>query len=140
MAEVTTEGDNAQEPKEEATFREAGQAENRRVHARYAVDLEVSMSSEHNFYAGLAQNISVGGIFVATHIQKPVGERLELSLTLPGGFSIHCFGEIRWTRAFSDTSNSKPGLGIRFLDLSPEAAGLIERFVRNREPLLHDEE
>jgi len=66
MAEARTEGDKAKEPKEEATFREVSPAENRRVHARYALDLEVSMSSEHNFYAGLAENISAGGIFVAT--------------------------------------------------------------------------
>jgi uncharacterized protein (TIGR02266 family) len=140
MAEATTEGDKAQEPKEEATFRETGDSDNRRVHARYAVDLEVSMSSDHNFYAGLAENISAGGIFIATHIQKPVGERLEMSLTLPGGYSFQCLGEVRWIRAYSDVGNSKPGLGIRFLNLSPEATGLIERFVRNREPLLYDEE
>lgn len=29
---------------------------------------------------------------------------------------------------------------FRFLDLSPEATALIERFVRNREPLLYEEE
>jgi len=140
MTEATTEGDEAQEPREEATFHETGPADNRRVHARYAVDLEVSMSSEHNFYAGLAENISAGGIFVATHITKPVGEQLELSIALPGGLSIRATGEVRWTLAYSETSSAKPGLGIRFLDLSPEAVGLIERFVRNRDPLLYDEE
>jgi uncharacterized protein (TIGR02266 family) len=140
MAEARTEDDKAKEPKEEATFREVAPAENRRVNARYAVDLEVSMSSEHNFYAGLAENISAGGIFVATHVVKPVGERLQLSLTLPGDLSLQCTGEVRWTRPYSHTSTSSPGLGIRFLDLSPEAVALIERFVRNREPLLYDEE
>lgn len=45
-------------------------------------------------------------------------------------------GEVRWTRTYSETSTSLPGLGIRFVNLSPEAVALIERFVRNREPLL----
>jgi uncharacterized protein (TIGR02266 family) len=139
MAEATTDGNETQEPREDVTFRTAAPAENRRTHARYAVDLEVSMSSEHNFYAALVENISAGGIFIATHITRPVGEQLELSIALPGGLSLHCTGEVRWTRAYSENSNSKPGLGIRFLGLSPEAAGLIERFVRNREPLLYDE-
>jgi uncharacterized protein (TIGR02266 family) len=139
MAEATTERDEAQEPREEATFRKTGTAENRRAHARYEVDVEVSMSSEHNFYTGLAENISTGGIFIATHITKPVGEQLELSIALPGGLSLHCTGEVRWTRAYSEKSSSRPGLGIRFLELSPDAVALIERFVRNREPLLYDE-
>jgi uncharacterized protein (TIGR02266 family) len=139
MAETTIDGNEPQKPQEEATFRETGLADNRRTHPRYAVDLEVSMSSEHNFYAGLAENISAGGIFVATHVVKPVGERLELSLVLPGDLSMRCTGEVRWIRTYSEGSNTSPGLGIRFLDLSPDAVALIERFVRNREPLLYDE-
>jgi len=140
MAEPATIADETHEVKQEATFREAELAGNRRLHARYAVDLEVSMWSDHNFYSGLADNISVGGIFVATHVVKPVGERLELSLTLPGDYEIRCTGEVRWHRPYSEVSNAPPGLGIRFEDLPKEAVALIERFVRNRDPLLYDDE
>ena len=54
----------------EATIRQLSELpldDNRRRHLRYAVELDVSMSSEHNFYAGFAENLSEGGVFVATH-------------------------------------------------------------------------
>jgi hypothetical protein len=58
-------------------------SDRRRAHARCGVDLEVSLGSEHNFYAGLAENISAGGVFVATHMVKPVGELVELTIHFP---------------------------------------------------------
>src|SRR3954469_2560354 len=44
----------------------------RREHDRFEVDLQVSVLSEHNLYAGLAENLSAGGLFIATHQLQPV--------------------------------------------------------------------
>ena len=38
----------------------------RRTSPRFDVELEVSLASESNFYVGLTENISAGGLFVAT--------------------------------------------------------------------------
>lgn len=133
----------ARETREEATFsvERDSRADNRRVHPRYGVDLDVSMSSEHNFYAGFAENISSGGLFIATHVSKPVGERLAISVNLPdGGGAIRCTGEVRWVRLYSEQSNVPPGLGLRFLDLAPEDAAKIDAFLKDREPLFYDDD
>src|ERR1700733_903690 len=67
----------------------------RREHERFSVELEVSLGSEHNFYAGLAENLSAGGVFIATHQLKPVGSTIELTINLPDGVQIRANGLVR---------------------------------------------
>jgi hypothetical protein len=44
--------------------------------------LDVALGTEHNFYSGLAENLS-GGVFVATHLLKPIGEVIRATGWLP---------------------------------------------------------
>ena len=138
------------ERKAEATFTDisgdpsrapAEPTSKRRQHPRYLVSLEVSLGSEHNFYSGFVENLSAGGVFVATHKPAQVGEVLELELTLADlGSPIRAKGEVRWVREFSDNSDAPPGLGIRFLDLEAAADQAIHEFLSNREPIFFDDE
>jgi uncharacterized protein (TIGR02266 family) len=145
MERAATTGEG-REPREEATFTEkpadsrSPPSDNRRIYPRFAVDLDVSLSSEHNFYAGFAENISSAGLFIATHVARPVGEKIDISVNLPDGHPIQCGGEVRWVREYSERSNVPPGLGIRFLDLQPADAAAIERFLKDREPLFYDDD
>ena len=112
-----------------------------RAHERFSVDLEVSVLSEHNFYAGLAENLSAGGLFIATHQLQKVGSKIELSLRMPDSEEVFpVTGEVRWIRVFNEHSDTPPGLGIRFLELPPGAGAAIERFLGQREPLFFDDE
>jgi uncharacterized protein (TIGR02266 family) len=122
-----------------ARFTEVGVSEVRRA-ARYAVDLDVTMGSEHNFYAGFVENVSQGGIFIATHISRAVGDLIEFSINLPGLETVRGVGEVRWVRVFSEGSNVPPGLGLRFVELSPGAHEGITEFLKNRDPLFYDED
>ncbi|MFZ5890931.1 MAG: TIGR02266 family protein [Myxococcota bacterium] len=118
---------------------EAG-GSHRRAHDRYSVDLDVSLGSEHNFYSGFAENLSVGGVFVATHQVRPVGEKVEVSIHLPDGTEVRAVGEVRWTRLFNAESDMPPGMGLRFTELNSGANTAIERFLHQREPLFYDDE
>jgi uncharacterized protein (TIGR02266 family) len=113
----------------------------RREHERYTVDLQVSVLSEHNFYAGLAENISAGGLFIATHQLQRVGSRIELSLRMPDNEEVfQIVGEVRWVRLYNEHSDTPPGLGVRFTELPAGAAEAISRFLDQREPLFFDDE
>ena len=113
----------------------------RREHARASVELEVNLGSEHNFYAGLAENLSAGGVFVATHNLQKVGSKIDLSLRMPDSEEVfQLVGEVRWVRVYNVHSDTPPGLGIRFIELSPAAAAAIERFLGQREPLFFDDD
>jgi uncharacterized protein (TIGR02266 family) len=109
--------------------------EERRAGRRFRLEVEVSFTSESQFYSGLTGDISEGGLFVATYHLRPVGTRLDLALTLPSG-EVHARGNVRWVRdAHGDTP---PGLGVELDALSVEARKAIEVFLRQRAPLYHD--
>lgn len=135
-AQFTRRSGESQSP----TALEARDATGRREHTRYSVDLDVSVTSEHNFYAGFVENLSVGGVFIATHQLKPVGERLRFSVHLPTlEQPIRGTGEVRWVRVFSEGSDVPPGMGIKFDALDAASQRSIEAFLAQREPLFYDE-
>jgi uncharacterized protein (TIGR02266 family) len=113
----------------------------RREHERFSVDLQVSVLSEHNFYAGLAENLSAGGLFIATHKLQKVGSKIELSLRMPDSEEVfQVEGEVRWVRVYNEHSDTSPGLGIRFLQIPSAATSAINRFLGQREPLFFDDD
>jgi len=116
-------------------------AEPRRQHDRHDVELEVTMESETNFYMGLTENLSEGGLFIATHVHKPLGTPIEVSFKLPEmSQPIKVSGTVRWVREYSETSDSSPGMGVRFEHIDVEDAEQIRRFLGARDPLFYDED
>lgn len=110
---------------------------------RHDVEVSVDLASDSNFYTGLTQNISAGGLFIATHQIKRVGDHIRLKFTLPGaGRTVECDTEVRWIRENSSLhrTDGASGMGVRFLNLSPEDSAAIESFIRSRESLFYDDE
>jgi uncharacterized protein (TIGR02266 family) len=114
----------------------------RRTSPRVDLELEVGFESEHNFYTGLTQDISTGGLFVATHRLRPVGERIIVKFTLPGtGSPIEVETEVRWVReARSFRTDAPDGMGLKFLNLGPKAKEAIAGFIQQRDSLYFDDE
>ena len=116
-------------------------SDHRRAHPRCSVDLDVSLGSEHNFYAGLAENISAGGVFVATHMIKPVGDTVELTIHFPDEDRVvKAIGEVRWVREYNESNDVPPGMGVSWKGLSEEDAEQITRFSTLRPPLYFDDD
>ncbi len=110
--------------------------DDRREHQRLAVAVDVSLHTEHNFYMGLTENLSEGGLFIATYDDIPVGTRLEMSINLLGLPTIEMPGEVRWLREY--TEDVAPGIGVRFLDMSENDKQAIKSFMARRDPLLFE--
>jgi uncharacterized protein (TIGR02266 family) len=118
-----------------------GTADSRRQHSRHNVELEVTMESETNFYMGLTENLSEGGLFIATHVYKPLGTQIEVSFKLPDmSEPVKVTGTVRWVREYSETSDTSPGMGVRFEHIGPEHTEQIRRFLAARDPLFYDED
>ena len=116
-------------------------SENRRRDPRYGVELDVTLESDHNFYAGFVENLSASGIFVATHSKRGLGELIEFSIRLSKDEEpITGVGEVRWIRQYSETSDSPPGIGLKFKNLGDGASQRIEAFLKNRDPLFFDDD
>jgi uncharacterized protein (TIGR02266 family) len=112
----------------------------RRAVPRFAVELDVDVHTSHNFYEGVVRDLGVAGVFVATFHNHAVGELIELHIRLPdGGQPIGAIGEVRWTRAYSEKSETEPGMGLLFRSISTADRARIANFLKYREPLLYDE-
>lgn len=104
-----------------------------------ALEVDVGFESEHNFYTGLTQDISAGGLFVATAEVPPVGTRIELKFNLPGHpQALHVEAEVRWVRDDRATGSTR-GMGLEFVNLPSEVAAVITGFIAKRESLYYDD-
>jgi uncharacterized protein (TIGR02266 family) len=110
-----------------------------RAHPRRHIQIEVTMMSESQLYTGLSENLSEGGVFVATHALRPIGEKIDLTLVLPNAKPIRMLGEVRWVREFSDRVEAPPGMGLRFVSLTDEVSAAIRAFLERRSPLFFEE-
>lgn len=100
---------------------------------------DVSLYSDTNFWSGYSEDVSEGGLFVATYTPHPIGTQLEVTFELPTGHAIRTRGEVRWTRETQE-SGPRPGMGIRFLELSAEDLVAIRKFVKHRAPMFWDDD
>jgi type IV pilus assembly protein PilZ len=82
----------------------------------------VDCETEETFLYASITNISELGIFVSTRDPLPVGTRLTLRFSPPGaGEPFVLGGHVQWVNPVRILAeNRNPGMGIRFLDLTPE--------------------
>jgi uncharacterized protein (TIGR02266 family) len=119
----------------------AGEDSEARHSRRFPFEINVDIVSEHNFYAGLSLNISEGGLFIATHVEYPVGTKLEIRLLLPGDEEPTALKtEVRWVRPHNADADGAAGMGLRFLDLSPPMMAKIAKFAQSRDPLYYEDD
>jgi uncharacterized protein (TIGR02266 family) len=110
----------------------------RRTAKRLVVQLAVGLQSEHNFYQGLSENISEGGLFIATHQLLSIGTTLTLEFGLPGrSEKVTVQGTVRWVR---DAAGShSPGMGVAFTEMDADTLAAVKEFIRLREPEFYDD-
>jgi uncharacterized protein (TIGR02266 family) len=117
--------------------------QNVRSSERFDLEVKVDLESDSNFYTGLTQNISAGGLFIATNVLRHIGDRITLKFSLPGSTeSIAIETEVRWIRENSALHkvDGSTGMGVRFINLSAEASTAIQSFLQNRDSLYYDDE
>jgi molecular chaperone DnaK len=112
--------------------------------------IRLAFGSMDDFVERYAMNISSGGIFVRTRDPSPPGTELGLDITIQSGDQvIQGRGIVRWTTPPSAPGepHRDPGMGIRFLELTPESRALVDLVVatqgvaaRSEEPPLPDDE
>lgn len=105
---------------------------------REHLEANVGATTESNFFVGFSGDVAEGGVFVATYLTLPLGQKVQLLVTLPGGFEQSIPGTVRFVRDPMDM-DSEPGIGVGFDRLQQEARDLILRFIRKRPPLFFDD-
>jgi len=111
----------------------------RRQATRVGLCVEVGLQSDSNFYTGFTEDISEGGLFVATYKLLPLGSELALTLTLPDGHEFRATAIVRWVRDPHDpNSDVRPGMGVQFSRIDAEHLEVIQTFTRVRDPMFFE--
>lgn len=101
--------------------------------ARIDYVVSVDVEGEDRFFTGFSgevRNISRGGLFIATPTPPPPGTRLVVSFSIPGMKDfVTANVEVRWVRP-KPSGELAAGVGVRFLDLPPEAEAAVNRFIQ----------
>jgi uncharacterized protein (TIGR02266 family) len=105
------------------------------------IPADLGAHSPTNFYKGLSGNdiIDHGGLFVSTYVPPKLGTPVRLKVSLPGGYEFEANAVVKWVREQGGDGDAPPGFGAQFTQITPEARQLVYRYVRNREPLFHDD-
>jgi type IV pilus assembly protein PilZ len=94
---------------------------NRRETERVDVAWDVDCETEDTFLYASIRNVSELGIFVQTREPLEVGTRVLLRFSAPGSdgaFALH--GAVQWINPVRMVDNRNPGMGILFVDITPE--------------------
>jgi uncharacterized protein (TIGR02266 family) len=111
----------------------------RRTVPRYSIETEIGFQSDSNFFTGFTEDVSEGGLFVATYDNRPIGSKLSVNFTLPDGHLVSAEGIVRWTREYNGaTPNVLPGMGVQFTALEKSDQAKINRFLTQREPMFYE--
>jgi len=105
----------------------------RRQHARVEARLRVKFQSKEALVEEYIQNISHGGIFIASANPKQVGEEITVILTHPDtAQELMLRGEVARVVSPADAQalGIQPGMGIKFLDLEPYIISQIDEFIQ----------
>jgi uncharacterized protein (TIGR02266 family) len=127
-------------------------AADRRGSARFELKLAITMQGDNNFYTGLSENISEGGVFIATSHLLSIGTPVVLEFTLPTADApLSLFGTVQWVRGPDATAPSgvlfgggrevygaMPGIGVQFHGVAPDALRAIRAFMQQRKPVFFD--
>jgi hypothetical protein len=98
----------------------------RRQALRANVVIAIEVRDARGFSLHSTRDISSGGVYFDRAIPHSVGARVQLAFTLPGETkAIRCDGEV-----VNVPDKHGYGMGIRFLDIAPGDADLIEAFAK----------
>jgi type IV pilus assembly protein PilZ len=118
----------------------------RREHERFETSIAVDYASGETFLFAYLQNISVMGIFIRTDHPAPIGTRLRLRFQVEQSEPVDkaepltLDGEVTWINPLRVTGdNLNPGMGVRFIELSPDKREEVVGLVRTV-AYLRDEE
>ena len=103
---------------------------------RVPVETDIGLLSDSHFYVGLSQDLSQGGVFVATYEPRRPGTRVTLCFVLPDGHAVEAGGVVRWVREASEAA--PPGMGVAFQEIAKEDVQAIARFCTQREPIYYE--
>jgi uncharacterized protein (TIGR02266 family) len=96
----------------------------RRSAPRRVCMLDVEFTDDVQFYRGVTQDLSAGGLFVRTRVVLPISSAVALRFELLDGTSVEAHARVRWV--CDGSGGRRAGLGLEFTALS---RGALQRII-----------
>jgi type IV pilus assembly protein PilZ len=101
-----------------------------RTSTRISTVIRIDYHTTDSFFTDFADNISNGGMFIATTKPLKQGTQLSLEFLLPEcDYPVHVKAKMAWSRNVP-SENQKRGMGVQFDNLSPSAKDKINTIVK----------
>lgn len=104
--------------------------------------VQVSLEGEENYRVEQINNISKSGVFIRTDSPFPISSKVKMVFSLvidpaekgssPSILQVKVKGEVVRHVQGEEQGASGPGMGIKFLDLDPQASQLLDEIVGQR--------
>jgi uncharacterized protein (TIGR02266 family) len=108
----------------------AGQRKTPRTSTVIQVDYHTTDHTTESFFRDFVDDISAGGMFIATPKPLEPGTQLRLEFLLPGcDYPIRVNGEVTWSRSVS-SEGQRRGMGVKFDGLSSSAKDKINTIIK----------
>ena len=109
--------------------KETLQDEHRKT-SRTSTVIQVDCNTVDSFFREFADNISAGGMFIATPKPLKPGTQLSLEFLLPRcHYPIRVKAEVTWNRG-KTSIDQRQGMGVKFDSLSPSVKDKINTIVK----------
>ena len=102
-----------------------------RKEPRSSTVIQVDYHTAESFFRDFVDNISAGGMFIATPKPLEPGAQLRLEFLLPGcDYPIRVNGKVAWSRSVS-SEGQRRGMGVTLDSLSPNAKDKINTIIKH---------
>ena len=101
----------------------------RRLHPRILVNWPVILATLRGSVEGETKDISVDGLFVFCSDEPELTENFQITLKPSGHREISVTAEKAWSGSFNIGSRTLFGMGVRFIEISPEDRQFISTLV-----------
>lgn len=78
---------------------------------------------------GLTQDISLGGVRLASAERLPPGEKVSISLNLPRAGAVSMTGVVLWSREMQEARQQSFEAGLRWLDVDAHTQARLNAFI-----------
>jgi uncharacterized protein (TIGR02266 family) len=116
------------------TYRKPPQSREARSEPRISLSIRVKYNTpEGTQFESRAGGIGGGGLFIESATPLAVGTKLTMEFTLPENPSewLSARGVIAWVCPKADQYTFSPGMGVRFIDIAPEARNRVLSLVHS---------
>ncbi len=85
-------------------------------------------------FVAYAENISQGGLFLASSHKLKVGDRFPIEFILPDNKTkVRCTCEVTWKKKYDTQGIISEGVGVRFVDMDPAQKKIISGWIDKEE-------